>query len=414
MLNARIENNGDIIVLDNTVSDSIKHESVRFTFPKEWEGYQKTAVFGYGEKKYNVVLNENNDLCIGENECYIPSEVIKSPSFSLSAFGVKDEKLATSKQIYISVSESGYALGDTPEEPTPSEYQQLIGVCEQTKQIAQSLRDDADSGAFIGEKGDKGDKGDPFTYEDFTPEQLAELKGEKGDKGDTGDVTTNYLHQNFAPAIRNTVSGSVITLNDVSPIEHELEIKLTSDTITDFSGVKVSRYGKNLLDKDNVKLKEECIGIDISHLQIGKEYTFSSNKPLMWFKISNTSSGHNCIVATDVLYTTRTFVMARHSAISDKENLYIFLAYEGENGRRVTFKKKEELEEYNLQLEYGKKLTEYESYKSVQISTSDTDGMLEAFTSVSPNMTVITDTNGINIECTYNADTKLYIDNKLT
>lgn len=33
----------------------------------------------------------------------------------------------------------------------------------------------------------KGDKGDAFTYEDFTPEQLAALKGEKGDKGDKGD-----------------------------------------------------------------------------------------------------------------------------------------------------------------------------------------------------------------------------------
>ena len=36
-------------------------------------------------------------------------------------------------------------------------------------------------------KGDKGDKGDPFTYSDFTPEQLALLKGEKGDKGDKGE-----------------------------------------------------------------------------------------------------------------------------------------------------------------------------------------------------------------------------------
>lgn len=33
---------------------------------------------------------------------------------------------------------------------------------------------------FDGEKGDKGDKGDPFTYEDFTPEQLEALKGEDG------------------------------------------------------------------------------------------------------------------------------------------------------------------------------------------------------------------------------------------
>ena len=38
-----------------------------------------------------------------------------------------------------------------------------------------------------GATGAKGDKGDPFTYADFTAEQLAALKGEKGDKGATGE-----------------------------------------------------------------------------------------------------------------------------------------------------------------------------------------------------------------------------------
>ena len=39
----------------------------------------------------------------------------------------------------------------------------------------------------------KGEKGDPFTFADFTSEQLAELKGAKGDKGDPftyADLTT--------------------------------------------------------------------------------------------------------------------------------------------------------------------------------------------------------------------------------
>ena len=35
-------------------------------------------------------------------------------------------------------------------------------------------------------KGDKGEKGDPFTYDDFTLEQLLSLKGEKGDRGEQG------------------------------------------------------------------------------------------------------------------------------------------------------------------------------------------------------------------------------------
>lgn len=38
--------------------------------------------------------------------------------------------------------------------------------------------------------GTKGDKGDPFTYADFTAEQLKSLKGPKGDDGDGLDVTS--------------------------------------------------------------------------------------------------------------------------------------------------------------------------------------------------------------------------------
>lgn len=37
-----------------------------------------------------------------------------------------------------------------------------------------------------GDPGPKGDKGDPFTYADFTPDQLAALKGPKGDQGIQG------------------------------------------------------------------------------------------------------------------------------------------------------------------------------------------------------------------------------------
>ena len=47
-----------------------------------------------------------------------------------------------------------------------------------------------------GEQGPKGDKGDPFTYADFTPEQLESLKGPKGDKGEDGaSATADNAHQ---------------------------------------------------------------------------------------------------------------------------------------------------------------------------------------------------------------------------
>ena len=39
----------------------------------------------------------------------------------------------------------------------------------------------------------KGPKGDPFTYSDFTPEQLAALKGDKGDDGYTPQKGVDYF-----------------------------------------------------------------------------------------------------------------------------------------------------------------------------------------------------------------------------
>lgn len=64
-----------------------------------------------------------------------------------------------------------------------------------TKAEVESAIETATSGIV----GEKGEKGDAFTYEDFTPEQLAALKGEqgiqgeKGEKGDKGEPGASYV-----------------------------------------------------------------------------------------------------------------------------------------------------------------------------------------------------------------------------
>lgn len=62
--------------------------------------------------------------------------------------------------------------------------------------------------------GVKGDKGDPFTYEDFTEEQLAGLigpQGPKGPKGDAGDSLTNVLDLSsvFASGNADTINSAL-------------------------------------------------------------------------------------------------------------------------------------------------------------------------------------------------------------
>ena len=50
-----------------------------------------------------------------------------------------------------------------------------------------------------GDKGDKGDIGAAFTYDDFTPEQLALLVGEQGERGEIGLTGDAFTYADFTP-----------------------------------------------------------------------------------------------------------------------------------------------------------------------------------------------------------------------
>ena len=256
MIKANILNN-ELKILNTagkpfSVSDGIKFDTVEFEFPENWNGYTKTAVFTNDEgANLNIVLSSQNPLCISEKECYIPSEVLKPPHFYISVFGVLGDSVATTTKQRVIVLKSGYSEGDVPEEPTPTEYEQIVNIAAQAVDIAQSVRSDADSGMFKGEKGDKGEQG---------IQGVQGIQGEKGEKGDAGkDAVTDQVYdpdsenaqsgkavaesiedfrrntlQEFAPMIRNSVSGSIIRVNDALDIEHELSVNLQSGNFIDY------------------------------------------------------------------------------------------------------------------------------------------------------------------------------------
>ena len=98
----------------------------------------------------------------------------------------------------------GFSVKPRPMPPnyvyTPTEKLTLEGLAQRVDDAIADMIRRADSGEFDGYTpvkgvdyfdGEKGDKGDPFTYEDFTPEQLASLKGDKGDKGADGKDGAN-------------------------------------------------------------------------------------------------------------------------------------------------------------------------------------------------------------------------------
>ena len=196
MLKIKILPNNNFRISGDIISDSIKREKVKFDFTEEWEGFIKTAVFSYGDDTViNIILNGENELCTAEDECYIPFEVLKSPCFSISVFGLKGDIRLTTPKREVKVTKSGYELGDSPETPTPDEYAQLTQMYEEIKEIAVSVRTDADNGLFKGEKGDKGDIGPQGE------------KGEKGDKGDEGTITVDQTYTSDSENLEDDLKG---------------------------------------------------------------------------------------------------------------------------------------------------------------------------------------------------------------
>ena len=68
-----------------------------------------------------------------------------------------------------------------------------------------------------GEIGERGPKGDPFVYSDFTPEQLAALKGPKGDIGAQGPKGDPFVYSDFTPEQLAALKGPKGDIGEQGP-----------------------------------------------------------------------------------------------------------------------------------------------------------------------------------------------------
>lgn len=129
----------------------------------EWTGI-KTALFMRGSVSKAQVLDN-------KNECIVPWEFFNTDTCAAGYVSVYCGDLVTATAAAVRIYASGYTESDASVPPTTDVYQQLIGIAEDTKNIAQSVRDDADAGKFRGKPGPQGPAG---------------RQGEKGDRGDVG------------------------------------------------------------------------------------------------------------------------------------------------------------------------------------------------------------------------------------
>lgn len=241
-----------------------------------------------------------------------------------------------------------------------------------------------------------------------------------------------------APPITNSLRGNAVFASDVSPLEHDLDIKISSDTIEDLSGITLSQFGKNLLpigkdywergvgdftfDEEGVYGKYGSGASDFTMCATkypSGTYSFSAE---FSYKGENGNSKSRILarcfdaegnILTSVYSNYNAFYKAFILPLDDVLTFTIpdtvaywqfgWVAMEVAIGNPSSMK--------FPQLERGDNVTPYEPCV-VHTATANADGIVEGLKSVSPNMTLIPDTDNVVIEVEYIADTKLYIDNK--
>jgi hypothetical protein len=183
MITLTLEGQNLSVSTPHIVADTVDYLTISIVRGREWKKLQLHIFLQLGTKTYELVTD-------GE---YIGTDAHINLtegrwSISVTGYAFEDDQMVmkiTTNTIGLNVAppppDSGSDLPYTP----PSAIEQIAA-------IAQSVRDDADSGAFDGKGISSVDMNDDYTltitFTDGTSETYGPIRGEQGEKGDPGDT----------------------------------------------------------------------------------------------------------------------------------------------------------------------------------------------------------------------------------
>lgn len=227
----------------------------------------------------------------------------------------------------------------------------------------------------------------------------------------------------FANALKATASGNVVQVDDVSPNEHYVTVKVSGENINP-ADVTITRCGKNLFDTTKYITRTNTVnGVTVEMLDDGCIHVHGT--PVDTTTATSITMVHHQEV--DVL-PKGTYIYSNNPSVEDDNVLCFPQANNPTNGawlinlltertyvpedfcinRFVVVVKAGATSainnKYYLQVEAGEVASEYEAYKDALTYTPNADGTVD-IVSVSPTMTLFTDTEGVTLEVEYVRDT---------
>ncbi|MBO5917336.1 MAG: hypothetical protein J6Q14_01040 [Oscillospiraceae bacterium] len=186
----------------------------------------------------------------------------------------------------------------------------------------------------------------------------------------------------------------------------------------ELSAVTVSRYGRNVLNLANCSLAGcvvhgQGVRANISgayymelYANYLKEIVQSRDGKALTFSVGNVAT--NSYIALVLMYTDGTY--AQKSSTS--RSVTLWLDHQGRTVQHVLLRPMAKSEKFNdttavisnLMLEFSDTMSDFEPYKGSTAHATAADGTVEGVKSLSPNVTLLTDTPGVTIEATYHRD----------
>ena len=386
--------------LGSKITSGTVGRRVKFIFDDPWDTLLKTAVF---------TCNEVTKTCyLEEDECVLPWEVVAHENVghcvSIGVCGLRGEEVVF-PTIYTNIGEllKGATTEYTPSTPhTPDLAEQMIVIAEEALRVANSVREDADNGKFDGTDVD-------------------------------GSLVAN--------AIKGTAHGNFLFLTDVSPIEHEIGVKVRRKNYFDIDAL-TPLYGATI-DVDNNKLTVttsyaeypgcrcqvrdknmygKSVTISFSYQVLKRwsfEETYKTCRPTMELAVYNKYGDRlvykvlrGTMVATESLSLT-VDLPAYEDGMYMTISFHVSNSIDGSSdraGKQVVFS--------DIQLEEGPDATAWAPYikdlTKVQVNKSrngsiieqywvSADGSVDGVTSVYPYTTLSIDRGAV-MDCTYNRD----------
>lgn len=245
--------------------------------------------------------------------------------------------------------------------------------------------------------------------------------GLNGDSGSTYEVMANGLDG----TIIHSYSGSERADHDFSV--NRIFIRIRPNfvannlvfkpqliyAIADGSNVEVSRYGKNL-----------CSDVYTDYADTNYKSLYIANEPLIMSFIdkdtsvdvggcyigyavnpNNSKDGYRWAVNNGVISSSKT-----NDSVYDLTVLCPYLVFFPPTEDTLN----KLMQRWYIQVELGKASTDYTPYIESTTYTANADGTVEGIKSISPNMTLLTNNDGVVINANYLRDIDTYINNLIT